>query len=77
MKKSKNDGKTKKALDLGDLKPIKNNLELEMQEMHPMEDWSRVVIETDEPNPKTLAIVTNDDFEVADGLRVRWRPVYD
>lgn len=33
-----------------------------------MKDWSRVVIETDEPNPVPIAVVTNDNFEVADGL---------
>ena len=40
----------------------------------PMKNWSRVIIETDEDQPKTLAIVTNDDYELADGLRVRFLP---
>lgn len=41
-----------------------------------MKDWSRVVIETEEPNPVPIAVVTNDNFEVADGLQVRLKPVY-
>jgi hypothetical protein len=41
-----------------------------------MKDWSRVVIETDEPNPVPIAVVTNDNFEVADGLQIRLKPVY-
>lgn len=42
----------------------------------PMKDWSRVIIETAESNPKLVAIVTNDDFELANGFRVRLKPVY-
>ena len=42
----------------------------------PMKNWSRVIIETDEPNPKLIAIVTNKDFDLADGFRVRLKPVY-
>ena len=41
-----------------------------------MKDWSRVVIETDEPNPVQIAVVTNDNLEVADGLQIRLKPVY-
>lgn len=44
---------------------------------HPITNYSRVVIETDEKNPKVLAVVTNDDCEAAEGLRVRLKPVYD
>lgn len=51
-----------------ELKSNKNN--------SPMKDWSRVIIETDESTPKTIAIVTNDDYELADGFRVRLKPVY-
>lgn len=40
----------------------------------PMENWTRVIIETDEKNPKTIAVVVNDDYEVADGFRVRLKP---
>lgn len=41
-----------------------------------MKDWSRVVIETEEPNPVPIAVVTNDNFEVADSLQIRLKPVY-
>lgn len=40
----------------------------------PMKNWSRVIIETDEEHSKVLAIVTNNNFELADGLRVRLSP---
>lgn len=40
----------------------------------PMKNWTRVVIETAEKNPKTLAVVTNNDFELAEGIRVRMKP---
>lgn len=40
----------------------------------PMENWTRVIIETDEKNPKTIAVVVNDDYGVADGFRVRLKP---
>lgn len=40
----------------------------------PMENWTRIIIETDEKNPKTIAVVVNDDYEVADGFRVRLKP---
>lgn len=43
---------------------------------HPITNYSRVVIETDEKNPKVLAVVTNDECETAEGLRARLKPVY-
>lgn len=43
----------------------------------PMSDWQRVTIETDEDNPKIVAQVIANDFELADGYRVRLTPVYD
>ncbi len=39
-----------------------------------MSNWVRVTIETDEKNPKFLAVITNDDCETTDGLRVRLKP---
>ena len=51
-----------------ELKTEKNN--------GPMTNWSRVIIETAESNPKLIAIVTNDDFELANGFRVRLQPIY-
>lgn len=42
----------------------------------PMKDISRIIIQTDEENPKVIAVVTNDDFEVANGYAIREKPVY-
>lgn len=43
----------------------------------PMSDWQRITIETDEKNPKIVAQVTSNNFEIANGYRVRLTPVYD
>jgi hypothetical protein len=43
----------------------------------PMMDFARVIVETDENNPKTLAVITADDCETVEGLRVRFLPVYN
>ena len=43
----------------------------------PMKDISRIIVQTDEEDPKVIAIITNDDFEVADGYVSREKPVYD
>lgn len=40
----------------------------------PMSNWVRVIVETDEKNPKLLAVITNDDCETTEGLRVRFKP---
>ncbi|MEE6636931.1 hypothetical protein [Limosilactobacillus pontis] len=40
----------------------------------PMSNWTRVIVETDEKNPKLLAVITNDDCETAERLRVRFKP---
>lgn len=39
---------------------------------------TKIVIETDEEHPKTIAVITNKGDEVlADGYRVRYMPKYD
>lgn len=40
----------------------------------PMTNWSRVIVETDEKIPETLAVITNDDCENIEGLRIRLTP---
>ena len=35
------------------------------EDNQPMNNWSRVIIETDEANPQVLAIVTNEEYELA------------
>lgn len=39
--------------------------------------WTRIIVETDEENPVTVATITTDETDVADGYRVRFRPDYD
>ena len=39
--------------------------------------WTRIIVETDEENPVTIATITADETDVADGYRVRLRPDYD
>lgn len=43
----------------------------------PMSDYARIIVETDEKSPKTLAVITDDDCETVEGLRVRFLPVYN
>lgn len=74
MKNGKEKGLTSKEK----VRPNEENLldfENKTNNTHvPMKNWSRVIIETDEEQSKVLAIVTNNDFELADGLRVRLSP---
>ncbi len=42
-----------------------------------LEDYTRVIIETEEENPTTIAVITSEEVEVADGYRVRLTPKYD
>ncbi len=43
-------------------------------EKNPMDNWTRVIIETEEKNPKPIAVITNDNFELAKGFRIRLLP---
>lgn len=40
----------------------------------PMNKWTRVIIQTNEKNPKPIAIMTNDNYEVAKGFVIRLLP---
>ena len=40
-------------------------------------DISKIVVETDEENPKIIAVITVDDIDSAEGFRVRITPKYD
>lgn len=42
-----------------------------------LQDVTRVVIETEEENPITIATITADKVIVAEGYRVRLTPNYD
>lgn len=41
------------------------------------EDFTKMVIETDEENPVTIATVSESQIDVADGYRVCLTPDYD
>lgn len=41
------------------------------------EQFSKIVIETDEESPVTIAVITTDQVESYDGYRIRLTPVYD
>lgn len=43
----------------------------------PMNKWARVIIQTNEKNPKPIAIMTNNDCEVAKGFVIRLLPSKD
>ena len=38
---------------------------------------SKIVVETDQKDPKTIAVITADDVDSAEGFRVRITPKYD
>lgn len=42
-----------------------------------LKDIARVIVETDEENPVTIAVITADNIEPANGYRVRMRPKYN
>ena len=48
-----------------------------MKEKDTLDDITKVVVETDEENPTTIAVVTAEDIDVAEGYRVRVTPKYD
>ncbi|MEB7428339.1 hypothetical protein NGC25_13835 [Enterococcus faecalis] len=41
-----------------------------------LEEYTKIVVETDEQNPKTIAVITADDIEPSDGFRVSVTPRY-
>lgn len=40
-------------------------------------DITKIVVETDEEDPKTIAVITVDDIDSEEGFRVRLTPKYD
>lgn len=39
-----------------------------------LKDYTKIVVETDEDAPKTIAVITVDDIIPADGYRIRLTP---
>lgn len=42
-----------------------------------LSDITKIVVETDEEDSKTIAVITADDIDSAEGFRVRITPKYD
>lgn len=42
-----------------------------------LHDYTKVVVETESKNPVTIAVITADGWELADGYRIRLTPTYD
>ena len=42
-----------------------------------LKDITRVIVETGEENPVSIAVITADNIESANGYRVRMRPEYN
>ena len=40
-------------------------------------DITKIVVETDEENPKTIAVITAEDIDSKEGFRVRITPKYE
>ena len=49
----------------------------QMERPETLKDYTKIVVETDETNPETIATITKDDVFVAYGYRVRMTPKYD
>lgn len=45
--------------------------------MKSLREYTRVIVETEEENPTTIAEITSEEVKIADGYRVRLIPVYD
>ena len=45
--------------------------------MESLNKYTKIIVETDEENPVTIATVTDEVVEAADGYRVRLTPNYD
>lgn len=42
-----------------------------------LKDYTKIIVETDEENPKTIAEITANEITPADGYRVRMTPKYN
>ncbi len=54
-------------------------MEKEEMKMSPkaLSDITKIVVETDEKDPKIIAVITADDIDSAEGFRVRITPKYE
>ena len=49
----------------------------ELEELEELSDVTKIVVETDEEDPKTIAVITAEDIDSEEGFRVRITPKYD
>ena len=42
-----------------------------------LSEITKIVVETDQKDPKTIAVITADDVDSPEGFRVRITPKYD
>ena len=50
---------------------------MEVRTMDTLNDYTKIIVETDEENPITVAEVTSEEISVDDGYRVRVTPKYN
>lgn len=48
----------------------------EVREVKSLKDYTKIIVETDEENPVTIAEITSEEIHTADGYRVRLTPDY-
>ena len=49
----------------------------DFKKVNTLEEYTKIVIETDEENPVRIAEITPDSINSEDGYRVRLTPAYD
>lgn len=49
----------------------------EQKEVENLCDYTCIIIETDEKNPETIAVLSPDEMYCKRGLRIRLNPKYD
>ena len=72
-----NQHKNLKAEELPGMDEIEKLIKEAQNTDEPMNKWARVIIQTNEKNPKPIAIMTNNDCEVAKGFVIRLLPSKD
>lgn len=73
----KNQLKNLKAEELPGMNEIEKLIKETQNTDEPMNKWARVIIQTNEKNPKPIAIMTNNDCEVVRGFVIRLLPSKD
>lgn len=69
--------KNLKAEELPGMNEIEKLIKETQNTDEPMNKWARVIIETEEKNPKPIAVITNDNFELVEGFKIRLLPSKD